>query len=30
MSIGLKPEEVEFGDEVGPGEIPDEFKKEDE
>lgn len=29
MSIGTAPEELTFGDEVGPGEIPDEFKKEE-
>jgi len=29
MSIGIVSEEPEFEDNIGPGEIPDEFKKED-
>ena len=30
MSIGIVPEEPMFDDDIGPGEIPDEFKKEAE
>lgn len=29
MSIGIVPSEPVFGDNVGPGDVPDEFKKED-
>lgn len=29
MSVGITPEKIEFEDEIGPGEIPEEFKKED-
>lgn len=29
MSIGIAPEELEFEDQVGPGEIPEEFDKEE-
>ena len=29
MSIGIIPEEQGFEDPIGPGEIPEEFKKED-
>lgn len=29
MSIGITPEELVFEDEIGPGEIPEEFKKEE-
>lgn len=29
MSIGANPEEQTFEDEIGPGEIPEEFKKEE-
>lgn len=29
MSIGIVPDEPVFEDNIGPGEIPDEFKKED-
>lgn len=29
MATGIIPEEPEFGDPIGPGEIPEEFKKED-
>lgn len=29
MSTGIIREETEFEDPIGPGEIPEEFKKED-
>lgn len=29
MSIGKTQEQTEFQDPIGPGEIPEEFKKED-
>lgn len=29
MSIGITSEEATFSDVIGPGEIPEEFKKED-
>lgn len=29
MSIGVTPDEPVFEDEIGPGEIPEEFKKEE-
>lgn len=29
MSIGIAQETIEFDDPIGPGEIPEEFKKED-
>lgn len=30
MSAGPAPEEQVFDDQIGPGEIPEEFKKEEE
>lgn len=30
MSIGVAPDEPVFEDEIGPGEIPEEFKNEEE
>ena len=29
MSIGVIPEEQVFDDNIGPGEIPEEFKEEE-
>ena len=29
MATGIAQEELEFDDPIGPGEIPEEFKKED-
>ncbi len=29
MSIGIAPDKLIFSDEIGPGDIPAEFKKED-
>lgn len=29
MSIGITPEEQTFDDNIGPGEIPEEFRKEE-
>lgn len=29
MSIGRTQEEMEFADPIGPGEIPEEFRKEE-
>ena len=29
MSIGITPVEPSFEDEIGPGEIPEEFAKEE-
>lgn len=30
MSIGIVPDKLIFSDEIGPGDIPAEFKKEEE
>ena len=30
MAIGVLNEELEFQDPIGPGEVPEEFKKEED